>query len=255
MQETTGHENVVARLEAAEHMVVSRLDEIGAKLNQDYWPQNMGMILAAEGVESRFSLGSPIVNAVWTGELSNEQLNAITSKLEDKKRLVTLGDSDLEKDILVLGRLLTRIKTDLKGIFANAQEQKANILTNILKSVDVIFAEYEKEKAGEVRSFGVREYFESGTEMAIDNVKKLGQTYESLDKNSIQLAVDRYQILLEVIRDIDPNLILNRDELMKLNDAYHSIFSLGFADDFELKICTDEEFAVVLKTFYSLQNK
>lgn len=254
MREIKKNEVIGGQLEAAEQAVVDRLQELGARLNQDYWPESMGMILAAEGVESRFSLGSSIVKAVWSAELTDEQLASITAKLENKNRLITADASDLEKDILALGRLLSRIKIDMKGIFANAPELKTALLTNILKSVNVIFAEYEKEQSGEVRSIGVRDYFEVGTVTAIDNISKLGKAYPSIDRNIVQLAVDRDKILLDVIRDIGPDLKLDRQKIIALADKYHSILSINFADELELEVCSDAEFAQVLKAFHDLSS-
>lgn len=253
MRDERNREDINSRLKQAEQIVVIRLKQIGDRLKQSYSPENMGMILAAEGVEARFSLGSSIVKAVWNAELTDDQLKTITAKLESKNRLIAASEKDLKEDILVLGRLLSRIQIDQKELFANDPELKLSLMTSLLKSIEVILTEYEKERTGEARSISVRDFFENSIVIAIRNVNHLVKTDPHLDKNEIKLAVDRYQDLLDVVRKIDPRLQLERKAILQLRDGFHSILSVSLVDKMEIEGASDEVFDRVLEAFKRLK--
>jgi hypothetical protein len=253
MQENLDNKNIEADLQELEERIVSDLGEIGPLLNLDFFPENMGMILAAEGIESRFSLGNTIVSAMWTAELTDEQLFVISEKIGNNHRLIGEDLEGLKKDLLAVGRLLTRLQIDMKEVFGRTPELKVKLLTNLMNSFKLIFDEYKKEESGAGRFANVREYFELSLNTSIRNLKYLGQADQAIDPNTIRIGIERYQILLDEIQKLDPEKQLERKKMEVLIDQLHTLFKFSFGA--EVTIATDEEFTQVRDAFSELNER
>jgi len=244
-------------LAEVEQEVIDRLNNLGEHLNLDFWPENMGMILAAEGLSARFSFDNSIVKAVWVAELTNDQLVEICSKLQDEYRLFDADSQNLKQDILVLGRLLTRIQIDFKNIFQNDPKLKVSMLKSLLKSLEVIFNEYEKEKSGDIREINAKDYFETYIMSSIGNLKAILKSDIVTDRNETEKIAKWYQLLLAEIQSLNPKEKMARQEVVKLRDRLSTIYSikLNHSSKPELVMADDDELDETFRLFAGLKLK
>lgn len=252
MHETTQNQSPEIKLQQLEAKVVARMSEVGAKYSFDFWPENMGMILAAEGVEGRFSLGSTIIKAVWDASINGQQIDEIKKRLENKYRLTLSEAQDLEKDLLALGRLITRVQIDLKEIFAQEKKSKIALMECLMDGFETILNEYEKELAGQERLADARGFLELNLTTGLTNFEAMLESDWEVDKDAIAKTIDRYRQLLTQVQKIDPHMTLSKERLSFFKNKLRMVVTIDIDEKMEIKIATDEEFDEILRDYREL---